>query len=211
VLASDAYWRIQFRMAHQTSSILYTEEDDIFDRRYPIKIERLSPRHWTPVQVARSAAKLLVQRGGTRVLDVGCGPGKFCAVGALVTDGEFTGIEQRPRLAAIARDMIRDHAIERVHIIQGNIVDVCFRDYDAFYIYNPFQENILPSMKIDGTVDVTAELYERYIAHLQRQLAEMPTETRVVTFHGACEEIPSCYECDEEGFDGFLKLWVKAW
>jgi tRNA A58 N-methylase Trm61 len=197
-------------MSAPAMSLWYTDEDDLFDRRYPVKIERLSPRHWTPLQVARTAAKLLVRQPGTRVLDVGCGPGKFCAVGALVTDGHFTGVEQRPRLAAIARDMIRDHGIERVNIICGNIVDVRFHHYDAFYIYNPFQENILPSMRIDATVDVTGELYERYIAHLQHELAGMPVGTRAVTFHGVCEEIPNSYECDEEGFDGFLKLWVKT-
>ena len=197
-------------MAEQLTGFLYTEEDDAFDRRYPLKIERLSPRHWTPVQVARQAAKLLVQHANTRVLDVGCGPGKFCAVGALMTEGHFTGIEQRPRLAAIARNMIRDHGIERVNIIQGNIVDVSFRDYDAFYIYNPFQENILPAMKIDSAVDITAELYQRYTGHLQQELSGMPLGTRVVTFHGACEEIPASYDCDDEYFAGLLKLWVKA-
>ena len=198
-------------MPEPISSLWYTEEDDLFDRRYPVKIERLSPRHWTPVQVARLAARLLVRQPGMRVLDVGCGPGKFCAVGALVTDGHFTGIEQRPRLAAIARDMIREHGIERVEIIGGNIVDVPFRNYDAFYIYNPFQENILPSLRIDATVDVAAELYERYIAHLQTELSGMPAGTRVVTFHGACEEVPSAYECDEEGFEGFLKRRGQPW
>ncbi|HYF36706.1 MAG TPA: methyltransferase domain-containing protein [Prosthecobacter sp.] len=197
-------------MGTYTTSFLYTEEDDAFDRRYPLKVERLSPRHWTPVQVARTAAKLLVQHPGTRVLDVGCGPGKFCAVGALVTEGIFTGIEQRPKLARIARDMIRDHGIEHVTIVEGNIADVSFAAHDAFYIYNPFQENILPSMKIDGTVDISAELYQRYTGHLQEQLSGMPLGTRVVTFHGVCEEIPPQYDCDEELFAGLLKLWVKV-
>ena len=43
--------------------------------------------HWTPVHVARRAAQFLVTGPETRVLDVGSGPGKFCLVGALATQG----------------------------------------------------------------------------------------------------------------------------
>ena len=57
-------------------------EDEKFDQIYPARIRKLSPLQWTPVRVAAEAAKLLVTVPGTRVLDIGCGPGKFCLVGA---------------------------------------------------------------------------------------------------------------------------------
>lgn len=191
------------------TDFLSTLDDDEFDRLYPAQIQRLSPRHWTPVKVARKAAKFLVQTPGVRVLDIGCGPGKFCAVGALVTEGYFTGIEQREHLVTIAREMIRSQNIPRVEIIHGNVMDLRFSDYDAFYLYNPFQENILPSMKIDSKVEMEPELYTAYTEYVERQLAAAPLGTRVVTYMSQCEEIPSCYTCERQAFGGFLKLWIK--
>ena len=73
-----------------------------FDLVYPKWIQDLSESHWTPVPIALEAARFLVTQPGTRVLDIGCGPGKFCAIGALTTKGHFTGVEQRSRLALIA-------------------------------------------------------------------------------------------------------------
>jgi SAM-dependent methyltransferase len=196
-------------MLVDTAGLFYSEEDDAFDRRYPVKIERLSPRHWTPVQIARRSAKILVRRTGDRILDIGCGPGKFCAVGALSTEGHFTGVEQRPKLADLARRMIRDYAIPRVEILHANIMDISFAGYQGFYIYNPFQENTLPALKIDGTVETTPELYHFYVDHVRSELAAAPPGTRVVTYHGVCDEIPSGYVCEEDDYFGLLKLWVK--
>ncbi|MGI8819806.1 MAG: hypothetical protein ACR2ID_02870 [Chthoniobacterales bacterium] len=54
-------------------------EDEKFDLLYPPEIRELSAIFWTPVRLAAEAARLLVPLPGTRVLDVGCGPGKFCS------------------------------------------------------------------------------------------------------------------------------------
>jgi SAM-dependent methyltransferase len=70
-------------------------EDDRFDQVWPLRLRKLSPLHWTPIVVASHASKLLVTKPGTRVLDIGCGPGKFCLIAAALTDGYFTGVEQR--------------------------------------------------------------------------------------------------------------------
>ena len=80
---------------------IHALEDSRFDLVYPREIRELSDRHWTPVEVARKAAVFLVREPGTRVLDIGCGPGKFCIVGALATDGRFTGVEQRDRKSVV--------------------------------------------------------------------------------------------------------------
>lgn len=191
------------------SDYLSTLSDEEFDQLYPASIQRLSEQHWTPIKVARKAARFLVQRSGTRVLDVGCGPGKFCVIGAVVTDGYFTGVEQRPHLAAIAKDLISSQHIPRAEIIEGNVMNVHFSDFDAFYLYNPFQENILPEMKIDSKVQMEARLYTTYTEYVERQLAEAPKGTRVVTYMSQCEEIPSCYDCERQAFGGYLKLWIK--
>src|SRR5262245_8599134 len=107
-------------------------EDEKFDQIYPARIRKLSPFQWTPVRVAAEAAKLLVTQPGTRVLDVGCGPGKFCLVGAALTNGHFTGIEQRADLATVARKAAARLRADNVGIIHGNVTEIVFDGYAAF-------------------------------------------------------------------------------
>ncbi|MDZ4403196.1 class I SAM-dependent methyltransferase [Prosthecobacter sp.] len=191
------------------NEFLQAFKDHEFDQIYPEAIRRLSTTHWSPVNVCRMAAQLLVVEPGTKVLDIGCGPGKFCVIGATTTKGHFTGVEQREKLARIARDMVRKHNIPRADIVHGNTQDVNFRDFDAFYLFNPFQENILPSLRIDYDVELEPQLYTDYTAHVQQQLMRMPMATRVVTYCGDCTEIPDCYACVKTAFNEKLKLWVK--
>lgn len=184
-------------------------EDERFDLIYPADIRVLSPRHWTPVAVARKAAELLVTQSRTRVLDVGCGPGKFCMVGALTTAGHFTGVEHRERLARLAQDTIQRERIPNARIIRANITEVDFSAYDAFYLFNPFEENLFKMGKIDRTTKLSALLYHLYTRHVAAQLGRAPLGTCVVTYHGLCEEIPASYRCEDSWFDDALKLWRK--
>lgn len=183
--------------------------DDEFDLVYPDWVRELSDCHWTPVDVARTAARLLVTRCGTRVLDIGCGPGKFCAIGAWVTDGQFTGVEQRARLAGIAKQVAQRCAPTRIRIIHANITEIDFRDYDAFYLFNPFEENVFPSRMIDFDVELAPRLYTEYTHYVESQLALAPWGTRIVTYHCDFEEIPAGYVCERTAFAGDLKLWIK--
>src|SRR4051812_42201210 len=100
---------------------LHSIGDRDFDLAYPDWIQQLSDTHWTPIGVARWAARQLVTGPGTRVLDIGCGPGKFCVVGAAITEGHFTGVEQRGGLAAAARQLASRYRTSRVKIIHSNI------------------------------------------------------------------------------------------
>ena len=136
-------------------------EDERFDQIYPSKVQKLSWRHWTPVSVAVEAAKLLVTGPRTRVLDVGCGPGKFCLVAAALTDARFTGIEQRSDLVAIARRAALKHRLTNVEIIHGNVTDFSFASFDAFYLYNPFEENMFQRQKIDSSVPLSTALFTK--------------------------------------------------
>lgn len=185
-------------------------EDERFDLIYPPEIRALSWRHWTPVVVARRAAEFLVSEPRTRVLDLGCGPGKFCVVGALTTAGHFTGVEQRQRLANLARATIQREQIPNAEIIHANVTAIDFSAYDAFYLYNPFEENLFKRGKIDSSVKLTKALYEQYTWHVATQLVGVPLGTRVVTYGGLCEEVPICYECQRSSFGGTLKLWQKT-
>lgn len=184
-------------------------EDEKFDQVYPPRIRKLSALHWTPVRVAAEAARFLVTAPGTRVLDVGCGPAKFCLVAASLTHGSFTGIEQRQELVAAARSAAFRLQLDDVEIIHGNVLDLAFTHYDAFYLYNPFEENMARGHKIDATVSLSPLLFKRYNRYVAAQLGAMPTGTRAVTYAGYADEIPVCYECETALFDGELKLWIK--
>ncbi len=184
-------------------------DDEQFDRIFPLKIRRLSALHWTPVRVAAAAAKLLVPAPGTRVLDVGCGPAKFCLVAASLTRGSFTGVEQRAELVAAARRAALRLQLDEVEIIHSNVLDVPFASYDAFYIYNPFEENMARGHKIDGTVPLSPLRFKRYNSYVAAQLGTMPIGTRAVTYAGYAAEIPSCYDCESALFCDELKLWIK--
>ena len=191
---------------------IHALEDNCFDLVYPPEIRAKSSVHWTPAVIARRAAAFLAREPGTRVLDIGCGPGKFCIVGALTTAGKFTGVEQRAHLCDLARSIIGQAKITNAQIIHGNITEIEFSNFDAFYLYNPFVENMEPACKIDTTVNLSEGLYEKYIEHVARQLALAPVGTRVATYHGICEEVPLGYARLETslGQDPDLKFWEKT-
>jgi SAM-dependent methyltransferase len=197
----------------------FSIEDEKFDLIYPRQIRELSSTFWTPVAVAAEAAKLLVTapacsavgsaKPRTRVLDIGCGPGKFCLVAASLTDGRFTGVEQRSDLVAAARQAASDLGLAEVEFIHGNVMDIDFAEYDAFYLFNPFEENMFNGHKIDRAVPLSPELFRRYTNHVSMQLGARPIGTRVVTYMGYADDIPACYYCEEALFGDDLKLWIK--
>jgi SAM-dependent methyltransferase len=187
----------------------FTVEDERFDRIYPAAIRELSSIFWTPVAIAAEAAKLLVQESGTRVLDVGCGPGKFCLIGAALTDGHFTGVEQRGDLVEAARNAAWGLALEGAEFLHGNVTEITFSEYDAFYVFNPFEEN-MHGHRIDSAIPLSPKLFKRYTGYVSDQLGRQPGGTRVVTYMGYGDEIPSCYDCELTLFGNDLKLWRKT-
>ena len=187
-----------------------TVEDAKFDSVYPPLIRELSPVFWTPVHIAAEAAKLLVSTPGTRVLDIGSGAGKFCLIGAQLTEGQFTGVEQRPALLAAARQAAAELRLDDVRFIEANVMEVSFAEYDAFYIFNPFEENMFSAHKIDSAVPLSLDLFKRYTSYVAAELGARPIGTRVVTYMGYADEIPSCYTCESTLFGDDLKLWIKT-
>ncbi len=187
----------------------FSIEDEKFDLIYPRQIREFSSLHWTPVAVAAEAAKMLITASGLRVLDIGSGVGKFCLVGASQTDGQFTGVEQRSDLVAAARRAAIDLRVSNIEFIHGNVMEIDFADYDAFYLFNPFEENMHYGHKIDSAVRLSPALFKTYTSHVAAQLGARPIGTRVVTYMGYSDDIPACYYCEEALFGDDLKLWIK--
>jgi predicted RNA methylase len=184
-----------------------TLDDATFDRVFPPALRFRSSMFWTPVEVAKLATALLAPAPGASVLDVGAGVGKLALVGALLTSARWHGIECDAELADAAAVAARELGVaDRTQFTIGDITDVDWSAFDAFYLYNPFAE---PLQHADR-----AALRQRYAADIQfvqRQLAASRRGTRVVTYHGFGGELPPGFELAERVTtrEGDLELWIQ--
>jgi predicted RNA methylase len=183
--------------------------DEDFDLIFPLEIRRKSATHFTPIKIAKAAAEFLATEPGIRILDVGSGAGKFCIVGALLTKAHFTGVEQRKSLSDCANEIANKFELENVSFLNANMNRVKFSDFGAFYLFNPFFENLSPESAIDQKVFLDDELYLEYSDYVQKQLSTMPIGTRVVTYHSSGPEIPNTYKLKDSLFKTHLKFWIK--
>jgi len=184
--------------------------DRQFDQLYPVAIQKLALKHWTPLYVARRAAYFLAAEKNARILDIGSGVGKFClAASHFMPNAFYYGIEQRRSLiyyADKAKELLR---LENVTFLNGNFTQLDFRQYDHFYFYNSFYENLAGTNKIDNHIDHSIELYHYYNRYLYKQLEQMPAGTRLATFHSLEDEIPAGYHVVGSEKDNLLKFWIK--
>jgi len=172
--------------------------------------------HFTPVDVARRATELLVDHPGARVLDVGAGVGKFCIVGACTApQALFVGIERRRHLVLVANQLARELEVANVLFAYGDMVEVNWSTFDAFYLYNPFAEQLRRGRTGPYILDETLELdpanFLFYLQFVRDRLAEARAGTRVVTYHGFGAPPPPGYvlEANEKVGSDCLELWVK--
>lgn len=184
--------------------------DKEFDRIYPYSVRKNSKVHWTPVKVAKAAARILVDRPGIKVLDAGSGAGKFCLVGAAMTNGVFTGVEQRKYLVEVSNFLFNKYGLSNSRAIHANILSVDFKQYDAFYFYNPFMENLRVEQCIDRTINLSTKNYETYIRYVHNQLNRLPNGTKIVTYCSNGLKIPLSYKKKQSFMDGLLDLWIKS-
>jgi len=183
--------------------------DDDFDTIYPRNVRMNAKKHWTPVSVAKSASEFLVDKPGTRVLDIGSGAGKFCMVGASNTKGYFTGVEQRLELVELSKKISHLYQIRNTEFLHGNIIDIKFSHYDAFYFYNSFYENIDMVNRIDDTVRLDAKLYHSYCLHIVDQFRRLPLGARLVTFCSPINIVPQSFKLQDSINGGLVKFWEK--
>ena len=184
--------------------------DAQFNQLYPASIQLLAQRHWTPLVVARKAASFLAAESNVKILDIGSGVGKFCLAAAHnKPKALYYGIEQRKRLvnhAEAAKEMLR---IDNISFMNGNFTQIDFRNYDHFYFYNAFYENITGTDKIDNSIDYSLELFNYYNRYLYKQLEQKPSGTRVASFHSLEDEIPQGYHIVGSEMNDLLKSWIK--
>lgn len=172
-------------------------------------IASLSNLHWTPLKIARKASEWLCNSADSKILDVGSGIGKFCFVGALTTDGEYTGVEQRENLVKISNKIIDQNKISKVKFIYNNFKHINFNNYTGFYLYNPFWENIANDKLIDHKITVSESLYKEYNKLLSDKLSKLKAGVLVVTYLMKEDDIPQCFSIKKHQFDRKLILWQK--
>ena len=210
----EAKERKRSRIAKIAEDLRYGRKvtDFRFDQIYPSQIRKHSETHWTPVEVALRAAELLAIHPKTRVLDIGSGCGKFCVIGAMSTPGQFIGIEQRPFLVQCAQEIAKQWKVQRACFLHGDMANVDWNFFDAFYLFNPFYEHRMMDLRIDDTICYDEMKYTRSIRAVESYLKVARVGTRVVTYHGFGGEIPPGYECiqKERGGTGTIELWVKV-
>lgn len=185
--------------------------DRIFNSLYPEHIQEVAEKHWTPLDVAKKAAAFLAISADVKVLDIGSGSGKFCLTAAhdhALTS--FYGIEQRPGLVELSSELAEQLRLKNVFFICDNITNVDFENYDHFYFYNSFYENIEGTQKIDSTIKYSNELYNYYNRYLFKQLIKRPAGTRLVTYHSFGNEVPPDYEVVHSDYFEYLKFWIKV-
>ena len=177
---------------------------------YPESIQLLARRHWTPLHIAQMVVQFLTPTKDTRVLDIGSGVGKFCLAGAYYQPlASFFGVEQREDLiehAEFAKAMLD---LKNAYFINSNFTQLDFKQYDHFYFYNSFYENLSDTGKIDVSITCSFELYNLYNRILYRKLDEMPPGTRLATYHCLEDNFPGDYHLVESKTDCLLKFWLK--
>lgn len=184
-------------------------DDMAFDRIYPDAVREKSAIHWTPIAIALRAIEFLIRTSDTRVLDIGSGPGKFSLVGALTTPAHFSGIEQRPYLAELARKRMAQAGLSNATSIEGDVLNLDFSRFDAFYLFNPFGVDVGEAPAIDDSIPISERRYERCIDHVAHQLSRARDGTRVATYWGICNELPASYRIVEDSGVEPLRLWEK--
>jgi SAM-dependent methyltransferase len=183
--------------------------DEEFDSLYPMKIKKLSTTHWTPIEVAKKAIAFLDQEGGRAVLDLGSGAGKFCLVAAANSEARITGVEQRENLVQLSRKLALKFQMQQVDFIHGDLKNIDFTSFDAFYFFNAFEENINLKDKLDKDNSINFDQYHTYIELIREKFEDANRGTRIVTYCGDASEIPESYQLLKSSNKGKLKFWEK--
>lgn len=184
--------------------------DEQFDSLYPLYVQLLSKQHWTPLHVIKTAVRFLAPRRGVKVLDIGSGAGKFCLAGAYLTPyANFYGVEQRPHLLSVAEELKSLLCLNNAHFLLQNFAALDFNEFDSFYFFNSFYENLPGKDKIDMLLPFSQKIYQEYSFCLFEKLSRLRPGSRLVTYHSIEGQVPPCFRLQEHQSTSLLKCWVK--
>jgi hypothetical protein len=177
---------------------------------YPKSIRTLARMHWSPLYVIQKVITYLASNDKVKVLDIGSGVGTFCLAGAFYKSSvDFFGVEQRKSLVDHAESVRKKLGFQNVQFIHRNFTQINLNEFDHFYFYNSFFENLDGTDKIDNEIAYSNDLYNYYSIYLYNQLERMPQGTKVATYCSWGDEIPPGYRLAETHFNNLLKFWIK--
>lgn len=189
------------------NTLQLTEEN--FNSFLPEHLQLASKVFFTPIRTARIASQWLTEDGKKSILDIGAGVGKFCVTGALQNNSLYCGVEYRKSLAQLGNKIIANYKISNAIVLHGDIIDFDFLNFDAFYMYNPFYENLLFGSRLNNEVELNGSLYGYYMKYTEHQLDSTRPGTRLVTYHGNNFEVPDSFKKMRESENGLIKLWIR--
>jgi predicted RNA methylase len=174
----------------------------------------VSGQYWTPLVVAARAAAWFEDVEVRTVVDIGSGAGKFCVAAALAGRCHFTGMEQRTRLVDASRTLSQLFGVEdQVCFVEGTLGESAVPEADAYYLYNPFGENLFASLDhLDEEVELGEARYDRDIAAVEELLRQARVGTCVLTYNGFGGQIPPTYRELRVDYElpSVLRLWRKT-
>lgn len=184
--------------------------DETFDEVFPEAVKHVSEVHWTPVEVAFRAARLLAPTRTARILDVGAGAGKFCLVAAAATGADVHGVERSPYLASVAREAARRMGLA-IDVRETSFESEDPASFDGIYLFNPFTE----SLCVPGAVvafEHEARRSRSDVRRAEKFLRGARVGARVATFCGFGGPMPNRYErvVREQRGGGVLEIWTKT-
>lgn len=207
----DACFRAQLARALRTG---YDVPDGAFDSCLPKELQAVSDQHWTPLDVVRQVSTWIEQLRIRTVVDVGSGAGKFCVAAALCSGARFVGVEQRQRLVDAARQLADSFDVTDRVSFECGLVGLCpLPPADAYYLFNPFGENLLPNAElIDKDVELTTGRYRRDVEAIHHFLTEVPVGTYAITYNGYGGSLPRSFVdvVVDRTFRQVLRLSKKA-
>ncbi|UCS92740.1 class I SAM-dependent methyltransferase [Echinicola marina] len=186
----------------------FTDKD--FDLLFSPKIQQLSHRHWTPLAIIKQTVGFLCQGRHTKVLDIGAGSGKFCLIGAMYANARFFGVENRAFLVKASRKIAKELGMEQqVTFIHSSVQDLDLSQFDAFYFFNSFHENLDTTDAIEKESMVDEQAYQAYTQNLKEQLAKLPKGTRIAIYCTDADIIQDNYLRVAVLSKGKLQFWER--
>lgn len=180
-----------------------------FDSIYPKLYRDHSARHFTPVNIAVKAAKLLADSASDNILDIGSGVGKFCCIGSAISEAHFYGVEKRKTLINVANKIKRTYQLKNAHFINSDFTELDFKTFNGIYFFNSFHEHFDETCVLDDTSKVSLEAYKKYHEDLREKLNECDKGTRLVTYYTFKNKIPSAFRFIDANETGLLKFYIK--
>ncbi|MFO0555741.1 MAG: methyltransferase domain-containing protein [Polyangiaceae bacterium] len=191
-----------------------TPSDRSFDRFLSEELRSYSGVHWTPLAVVVKVADWLDEAGVRAVVDIGSGAGKFCVASALASpQRRLVGIEARADLVRAADQLAAEFGVQdRVEFVEGDIGQAATPHGEAYYLYNPFEENLLgPEARLPGDMHLDEARFSRDVAAVEHLLWGAPPGTVLVTYNGFGGDVPAGFRVMkvDRSLPCVLSMWRK--